>query len=276
MKTTLQHKSVGRQLAAIFTIAAFLLIHGTAFCQESTTDIAKKLSNPVASLISVPLEDNYLTGVGPLKGYQNTLDIEPVIPFTFTKNWNLITRVVLPVVTQTNVSALPGRQSGLSDAVVSAFLSPSKTSGGLIWGAGPAFLIPTATNNYLATKKWGVGPTAAVLYQQAGWTYGMLVNQIWSYAGSNNRDNVSQFYALPFITYNFPTGAGLSMTGDVTRDWKHHYTDAVVTPAVSGLTRIGKQVFQLQAGPMIPISAAPGEKPDFGVRTKITFVFPRK
>ena len=260
----------------LFAACSFLLVHLKANGQSSAEDISKKLSNPVSSLISLPLQDNLTTGLGPLNGYQNTLNIQPVIPLQFTKDWNLITRIVMPVVTQTNVSTVPGTQTGLSDIVASAFFSPAQVENGLIWGAGPAFLIPTATNNDLGTKKWGVGPTACVLYQDHGWTYGILANQVWSYAGSDSRETVSQFYALPFITYSWPSGAGAGVTSDVTRNWEHHYTNAVITPTISGLTRIGKQNLQLQAGPMIPISAAPGERPDFGVRAAITFVFPTK
>jgi hypothetical protein len=277
MKTTTQNLNQRfPQISLPVIFICCMLLHVNVFGQTSAEEISKKLNNPVSSLISVPLQNNMEAGIGPLKGYQNRMNVQPVIPFNFTKDWNLITRTVLPVVTQTNITSIPDRQTGLSDMVASAFLSPAKSDNGLVWGAGPAFLVPTATNGILGTKQWGVGPTACVLFQESGWTYGVLVNQIWSYAGSAKRDEFNQFYALPFLNYHWPSGATLGVTADVTRDWEHHYTNAVITPTISGLTRIGKQNFQLQVGPMIPVSAVPGEKPDFGVRAAITFVFPRK
>ena len=237
----------------------FALLHFASYAQTSAEEIAKQLNNPVPSLISLPFQNNLQTKIGPLKGYQNTMNVEPVIPFNLTKSWNLITRVVLPVIAQNNVTADPSRQTGLSEAVVSAFFFPTQVNGGLIWGAGSAFLLPTATNSILGTRKRGVGPTTCMLFQESGWTHGILVNQIWSYAGSSYSDKVSQFYALPILNYNWASGAGLGVTADVTRDWQHHYTTAVITPAIFGLTRIGKQNSQIQAGPMIPVSAASGQ-----------------
>jgi len=265
-----------QQFCFFISIVCLVLFHNRALGQASAEEITKKLSNPISSLISLPFQNNLTTGIGPLNGYQNTLNIQPVIPFQLSKDWNLITRVVMPIVTQTDVLPVPGTHTGLSDIVASAFFSPAKVSNGLIWGTGPAFLIPSATNSYLGTKKWGVGPTAAALFQASGWTFGILANQIWSYAGSANRDAVSQFYALPFVVHNWSSGAGVGVNADITRNWEHRYMSAVITPNISGLTHIGKQNFQLQAGPVIPVSAAPGEKPDFGFRTQITLVFPKK
>jgi hypothetical protein len=263
-------------LAVLFAAPSILcMMASTCYCQASNEELTKKLNNPVASLISVPFQNDLQVGIGPDRGYRNTLDIQPVIPFSFTQKYNIVARIVAPVVFQNDIIAPGSSQNGLSDVVASAFLSPVNAKNGLIWGAGAAFLLPTATNDFLGTKKWGVGPTAVVLKQTGSLTYGTLVNQIWSYAGSAGRASVSQMYILPFFTYNWKSGAGIGATSDITRDWKNKTTSAIITPTVSGLTRIGGQTIQLITGPIIPVSAAPGQKANFGLRASVVLVFPR-
>ncbi len=177
----------------------------------SAAELAKKLSNPVASLISVPFQNNTDVGIGAFNGSRNTLNIQPVIPVGLNKNYNLITRVVLPVVSQYNISAVGSNQNGLGDAVLSAFISPKVSD--LTWGVGPAFLLPVATDALLGTKKWGIGPTALVLKQTNGYTIGGLVNQIWSFAGDKNRADISQMFLQPFLSYNWKSGAGIGING---------------------------------------------------------------
>lgn len=135
-----------------------------AFAQEA--DLAKQLSNPIASLISVPFQVNYDRGYGPDDGHRVMLNIQPVIPISLNEDWNLISQTILPVISQSDIAGPSGDQFGPGDTVQRFFFSPKEpTAGGIIWGAGPVFLIPTGTDDLLGSEKWGIGPTAVAL----GW-----------------------------------------------------------------------------------------------------------
>ncbi len=144
------------------------------------TDLAMQLSNPVAALISVPLQLNYDQDIGPVDdGDRWLLNVQPVIPFALNDDWNLISRTILPVVRQSDIFPGAGTQTGTGDVVQSIFFSPkAPTASGWIWGAGPVLLLPTGSNDLLTTDKWGAGPTAVVLKQSNGWTRGVLANHL--------------------------------------------------------------------------------------------------
>ncbi len=238
-------------------------------------EVAKKLANPVASLISVPMQNNMDVGIGTYNGSRNTLNIQPVIPITLSSKLNLIGRIILPLISQHDIVGENTKQSGLGDAIVSGFFSPAEPKNGVIWGAGPALLVPIATNDFLGTKKFGVGPTALILKQANGWTYGALVNQIWSVAGDGDRADVNQMFLQPFLVYNWKSGAGVGVNSEITQNWEGSTTTAFLNPPCSGVTRLGKQIISLLVGPRIQIAAADGGRCDFGVRTQLTFVFPK-
>ena len=151
---------------------AGLLIATPAFAQSDEQALAQQLSNPVAALISVPLQLNYSQGIGPVDdGSQWLLNIQPVIPVGISEKWNLISRTIVPVVSQSDIFPGAGSQFGIGDTVQSFFFSPkAPTSGGLIWGVGPVLLLPTGSDPLLTGDKWGAGPTAVVLKQQGPWT----------------------------------------------------------------------------------------------------------
>jgi len=240
----------------------------------SAQELADKLSNPVASMISVPFQNNSDWGIGENNGSKNTLNFQPVIPFKLSANLNLITRYIVPIVAQRDITGPNTQQFGLGDATVSAWVSPSHPKNGFIWGVGPALLIPIATNDYLGTKKFGVGPTALILKQGHGNTFGFLVNQLWSVAGDKDRADVNQLFLQPFFSHSFASGASLGGNMELTQNWKASTTLLFLNPVISGITKIGKQPIQLAIGPRIPLSGPEGSKPAFGIRSVIIFVFP--
>ena len=238
-------------------------------------EMAKKLANPVAAMISVPFQTNLDVGIGAYDGYKSTTNVQPVIPIGLNKDWNLISRIILPVVNQQNITGEGEIQTGLGDAVVSAFFSPAVPKNGLIWGLGPVLLIPTATDEFLGAEKLGVGPTVLILKQTHGWTIGALANQIWSLAGNSDRSDVNSGFLQPFLTYSYKSGAGLGLVGEITQNWNASTTTVWLTPNVSGITKIGKQLVQLQVGPRFQVASPDGGKAKFGIRAQVVLVFPK-
>ena len=266
------------KIALSIIMAQLLFFAG--FGQETTSDaasVAKKLANPIASLTSVPFQNNLDVGIDSNHGWRNTLNFQPVIPFRLSQKMNLIVRWVQPIIFQQNILNDHGSyEGGLSDAVASAFFSPSKVVNGFTWGAGPVFLVPVATNDYLGTKKFGVGPTAVGLLQKNGWTIGALVNQIWSVAGNADRPDINQMFLQPFVGFNWKSGAGMVINTESTFNWQNSTINSFLNFMISGITKFGKQMVSLQLGPRLQLAAPNGKKADFGIRAALIIVFPKK
>ena len=237
--------------------------------------LADKLANPVANLISVPLQSNFDHGIGPYNGSKYTLNVQPVIPIQLSPKLNLITRYIFPVIDQHDITGEKTHQFGLSDATISGFFAPSDSKNGVLWGLGPAFLVPTGTNEFLSAKKWGIGPTALILKTAPGLVYGFLVNQIWSFAGSSDRQEVNQMFLQPFFTHNWKSGAGIGVNAEITANWQAQLTIAYLNPTVSAVTKLGKQTASLAVGPRIPLTGSSSGTADFGFRGVFTLVFPQ-
>ena len=263
------------RLASLLT--GTFLAPAVCFAQGGTAeDLAKQLANPVASLISVPLQSNLDFGIGPKDdGFRYTLNIQPVIPITLTPEWNLISRTILPIVYQSDIFPGSGDQFGLGDTTQSFFFSPAKPGpGGLIWGVGPVVLLPTATDELLGGEKWGAGPTVVALTQRGPWTFGILANHIWSFAGDDARSDVSQTFLQPFVSYTFPNGFGVIVNTETTYDWEGEQWTVPILVGVSKVLKIGAQPVSLALNGRYWVEG-PDSAPDWGIRFVVTFLFPK-
>jgi len=242
--------------------------------EDEQAELAKKLNNPVADLISVPIQNNWDFGIGPADAMRYTANIQPVIPISLDKDWNLITRTILPVI-YAESPVKGGRDAwGLGDTTQSFFLSPKEPVGGWILGAGPVFLWPTATDSVLGSGKWGAGPTIVLLRQEHGWTYGMLANQIWSYAGWGDQ-SVNATFLQPFLSFTTKTYTTFTLNTESTYDWQDQQWTVPLNAMVSQLVKIGKTPVQFQIGARY-YADKPSGGPDWGLRFAITFLFPQK
>lgn len=236
--------------------------------------LAKLLENPVANLISLPIQNNWDFGIGPRDALRYTLNVQPVIPVTLSKNWNLITRTIVPYIYQQAPTALSQDHSGLGDMTQSFFLSPSKPVAGLILGVGPVFRYPSASNSELGGEKWGTGPTLLVIRQDKSWTYGGLVNHIWSFAGPSDRRNVNATFIQPVVAYNFKTATTISLASESLYDWEGAEWTIPIQIGVAQMLKFGKQPVRL-AFALRSYVQRPAGGPDWGTRFQITFPFPK-
>ena len=240
---------------------------------SDSQELAKKLSNPVASLISVPFQSNFDFGMGTGSGWRYTLNVQPVIPVSLNANWNMISRTILPIIHQHNVANI-GTQSGLGDITQSFFFSPAKSES-LIWAVGPALLIPTATNDFLGSEKFGLGPTVLVLKQEHAWTYGLLTNHIWSIAGNDQRASVNNTFIQPFIAYNTKDAWTYNVNTESSYDWTGNHWNVPMHVSVSKLVKFGKHPISFGGALRCWATSSPGGPEGCGLRFVVTPLFPR-
>jgi hypothetical protein len=244
--------------------------------QAQAEALQKATQNPVANLISVPLQNSTNFNYGPYNRNQDVLNIQPVIPTHLGKNWMLISRIIQPIVWQPYPNQNTGGEYGLGDMNPTFFLSPAKP-GKLIWGVGPAFVIPTATNDILGQGKLSMGPSVVVLAQPPHWTIGALTNNVWSVAGSGGRPPVNQFLLQYFINYNMKKGWYISLSPIITANWMASSGNVWTVPFGGGVGRIMKLGFQpvnisaqFYGNAVYPAGTSP-----WGMRLQIAFLFPK-
>ena len=267
-----------RRKAGIFTVLILAGAQPALVSAANEADLAKATLNPVADLMSVPFQFNYDDGIGPTDdGDRTTLNIQPVIPISLNADWNLISRTIVPLIDQED--SLPNGAadaSGVGDITQSLFFSPKQpTASGWIWGAGPVFVLPTASDDLLGGEKWGLGPTAVVLKQQNGWTYGALANHVWSVAGEDNRSDISASFLQPFLSYTNSTFTSFGLNTESSYNWKTEQWSVPINLTVTQLLKAGQQPLSIQAGARYwaesPANAAEG----WGFRLTVTLLFPK-
>lgn len=243
--------------------------------QDDAAELAKKVQNPLANLVTLPLQANFNGGVGPYDRQAFNLNVQPVIPFP-GKKWNIIARTIIPV------NSVPQGETdsifGIGDTSLSLFWSPAKASK-LVWGVGPAISIPTASNSeVLGSGKLSLGPTGVLFYQVGKWTMGGVASNIWSVAGDSDRDDVNFFLAQYFVNYNFGGGWALGTAPIITANWKADSGNEWTIPwglQVSKVTHFGSRPVNLLLG-YYENSEYPEGGAENQVRIQVNFMFPTK
>jgi hypothetical protein len=263
--------------AGTIVAAALVLAPANPWAQSEpdTGALARAAQNPVAAMISVPLQNNTSFRFGLYDAAQNVLNIQPVIPVTLNEQWNLITRTVVPFVFQPRLSPTSDAEFGLGDINPTFFLSPSR-SGAFTWGFGPTFVLPTASDRMLGSGRWAAGPAVVGLFQRGPWVVGALANNVWSFADDRGRADVNRLTVQPFVNYNFEGGWYATSSPVVTADWNARGEKWTV-PVGAGfgrLIRIGSQPVNAQAQAFYNILRSE-DGPEWTVRFQLQFLFPR-
>ena len=266
-------------------VIAFLttmaLASANAQDQKTSSDaaLAQKLANPIASLISLPIQINYDNGYGTEDGDKAFANVQPVIPFALTDDLSLVTRTILPITWQNDVAGNSGSQFGLGDALQSFFFVPKplKTAlGTLTYGPGPAFLWPTSTDRLLGAGTLGFGPTGVFLFQDSGWTYGALVNQLWGISETRSRaPDLNSLFLQPFVSYTTKDSWTFSLNTESSYNWSTEDWAVPINASVSKLTAIGTQKVQFQVGGRYWADESNNGPEGFGARFAVTFLFPK-
>lgn len=265
---------------ALLAVVGSLLAAVPARAQEKdANELAKQLSNPVAALISVPLQLNYDDGYGAdNSGSRWTLNLQPVVPVSISDSWNMISRTIVPLINQ-NFAAPGDKESGLGDITQSLFFSPkAPTAGGWTIGAGPVLLLPTGGEGF-TNHQWGAGPTLVVLKQENGWSYGALANHIWGFAGDRraidvNLQEVNATFLQPFVAKIIAPGRTLTLNSEATYDWTGSQWVVPLNATLSQVLKVGDQMLSL-AGGVRGYVVSPSNGPDWGVRFTLTLLFPK-
>jgi len=243
----------------------------------SDAGLAQDLTNPLADLITVPIQMNVDREFGPQdKGRKVQINIQPVYPVYLTEEWNLITRTIVPVIDQKDLFPGAGSQFGLGDVNMSLFFSPRKpTSSGIIWGVGPILYLPTATDDLLGAEKWGAGPAAVCLTMRGPWTLGALGNHVWSYAGDNDRPDLNNTFMQPFAAYTWPSGWTASVQSESSYNWEIEQWSVPLNAAVSKLVWLGRLPVSLSAGVGYWLDSPASGPEGFRYRLQANFVLPK-
>jgi len=256
-------------------MALGVMVSLNAKAADDAAELAKKLQNPIADLISVPAKLDWDTGIGPADADRSTYVIQPVIPISFNEKWNVISRTIVPVYIDAESPVAGGSDTtGMGDILQSFFISPkAPTAKGWIWGAGPVLSLPTGDDG-LTSDKFSVGPTAVVLKQVGGWTYGGLANHLWSISGDDNRPYVCSTFLQPFLSYTTKSHTSFGLNSESTYDWNAGQWTVPINVFVSQLLKVGKLPISFLAGYRNYVDA-PDNGPDWGLRFQVTFLFPK-
>ena len=242
---------------------------------KSTEELAKAAQNPIANMISVPFQNNTNLNIGSNDSTQNILNVQPVWPFELNDDWNVITRTIIPVVSNPDVLTGEGRVGGVGDMLFTAFVSPSGASD-VTWGVGPAVLLPTATEDVLGQDTWAAGISGVVLTMPGNWVIGSLLSNIWTVGGGEA--DINLFTWQYFVNYNLDDGWYVVTAPIITANWEadsdHRWT-VPIGGGVGKIFRIGKLPINAQLSLYNNVITPDDYGAEWQVRAQIQLMFPK-
>ncbi|MDZ4058288.1 MAG: hypothetical protein U1D69_15250, partial [Polynucleobacter sp.] len=224
-------------------------------------DIAKKLSNPIANMISVPLQYQFSRGVGATQGgSEQTLLFQPVMPFNLGGGDSFIVRPIIAGVRETNVQGATGQPYtgyGIASVTIESFYAPN-TNSSWIWGVGPYAQSPSGNSGKFGSQETGLGVTGVVLNRHGPWTYGLLGYQSWSAGGNPAFGTQNNLYGQPFLAYTTKDAWTYSTNMEALYNYDTRRTSNPLYVGVSKLSIFDGTPVSFSAGPMYYVSNTPG------------------
>ena len=242
-------------------------------CAQDNTALAKAAQNPLASMISLPFQNNTNFEYGPDEETQNTLNIQPVLPFKLNDELNFVTRTILPVISNPGLTAGESRTTGLGVTTFTSWISPSAVSK-WTWGVGPVLVLPTSTDDELGAGEWAGGVSAVALTMPGNWVVGSLVSNVWDISGS---DPISFFTWQPIVNYNLNDGWYLASVPLITANWEADSDQTWTIPIGGGvgkIFRIGKRPVNMSTHVYYNLEK-PDAVGDWNLRVQFQLMFPR-
>ncbi len=249
-------------------VCIVVLIMTSNLHSQSANEVAKRLSNPLG-YISVPFQSNIDFNIQPNNGFRWTMNLLPIIPFSLNKNFNVINRLVVPVISQSDIFK-GTTQTGISDLLVNSFLSPKNSS--VVWGIGPAVSFPSGFPDEVATKKWGAGPNVIAMKTSGRLIVGALLFHLWSFAGSAERPDYSFTYFQPVSLYNFNAEWGMGLSAEISNEWMKKVSNGALIFQGSKLMNVYGQLVNFVLGPKYYFGNF--RKPELGIRASMNLLFP--
>lgn len=237
-----------RRRPSIAIITALIIAPGAISHAQNETDsaravrhakaessLAKASQNPVANMVSLPVQYNFITAGGLGENTERIINVQPVIPLPIGEDWLIVSRTVVPFVSVPVFDAI--KSHGIGDIQEQAYFTSSKP-GKLTWAVGPIFSFPTASAIALRTGQWGLGPTAVALVMPGPWVIGALANNIWRIGGAAHREVLNTFTLQPFINYNLPRAWAISTAPLITSNWSAPSGERWTVPVGIGVSKI--------------------------------------
>jgi hypothetical protein len=280
-------RSILRCIVFSILIAMFVLNGVTVAAAQSktnidnsgidTVEVAKKMANPIAKHISIPIETDFDFVIGPAHATRVTTYMKPRVPVSLTRNWDLIIETTVPLIYTQPVIDGWGSSKGMGDIQQNFFFTPAQIPAhGWLLAAGPGFQYPTGTNERLGRSKFSMGPIAAAFTHKGGWTYGAVAGHLWSLegTGTERRTDINATVIEPAVAYTTKTATSISLSSKSAYDWLTYQWIVPFTATVSQVVKIDKQPVQFSLGTTY-YAGGPVGGPRWGMVFTTSFAFPK-